>query len=226
MLQLDVITLFPDYFVNPLQSSVIGKALNQNKVAVKITDLRQYGIGKHRITDDRPYGGGPGMVMMIEPLDQALKTLGYKKGTPQEVIALTSAKGPLYTQQTATSWAKLQRLCLICGHYEGVDERVAQHIVDLEVRIGDYVLTGGEPAAAVILDSLIRLQPGVLGNEESLQAESHDEPGKLAHPQYTRPENYQGWTIPEVLQTGHHQKIEDFRKKEAIKASAAVDQVA
>lgn len=215
MLQIDVITLFPDYFEQPLRESIVGKAIANHKITTNIHHLREFGLGKNRVTDDRPYGGGAGMVMMIEPIHKALQQLGYHKGTPQEQIALTSAKGELYNQETAKNWAQLKRLCLICGHYEGVDERVAQHLVDLEIRIGDYVLTGGEPASLVIIDSLTRLQPDVLGNEESLQGESHEVPGQLGYPTYSRPANYQGWTVPQVLQTGHHEKIARWRKKQS-----------
>lgn len=153
------------------------------------------------------------MVMLVEPIDAALKSLGYARGTSNEVIALTSAQGPLFTQTVAREWAKLDRLCLICGHYEGVDERVAQHLVDTEIRIGDYVLTGGEPAAAVILDAVTRLQPGVLGNEGSLVGESHDEPGKLGYPAYSRPADYNGWEVPTVLLSGNHSQISQWREE-------------
>ena len=219
MLHIDVITLFPDFFLSPLQESIVGKAIAQQKVAVAVHHLRSFGLGKHQLTDDRPYGGGPGMVMLVEPIDLALQKLDYHKGTSQEVIALTSAKGPLYTQSTARDWAQLKRLCLICGHYEGVDERVAQHLVDTEIRIGDYVLTGGEPAASVIMDSVIRLQPSVVGNEASLQDESHDQPGKMSNPQYSRPENYQGWQVPSVLLSGNHQDIAKWRAEKSKQAS-------
>lgn len=214
MLQIDVITLFPEFFESPLRQSIIGKAIDRKKVKVKIHDLRQFGLGKHQITDDRPYGGGPGMVMLVEPIDLALQSLNYQRGTAGELIALTSAKGKVFNQATATSWSQLNRLCLICGHYEGVDERVAQYLADTEIRIGDYVLTGGEPASLVILDSLIRLQPEVLGNEASLQDESHAVPGQLSYPQYSRPEVYRDWTIPEVLKGGHHEQIASWRQQQ------------
>jgi tRNA (guanine37-N1)-methyltransferase len=217
MLQLDVITIFPDFFKQPLETSVVGKAIAANKVKVAIHNLRDYGIGKHQLTDDRPYGGGPGMVMMVEPIHQQLQALGYKRGTPKELIVLTSAKGQLYNQQVAREWSKLKRIAIVCGHYEGVDERVVEHLIDREIRIGDYVLTGGEPASLVIIDSLTRLQPDVLGNQQSLVAESHDKPGFFGPPQYTRSENYQGWNVPKVLLTGDHQKVAKFRQKQTEK---------
>jgi len=219
MLQIDVITLFPDFFESPLRQSIIGKALNKDKAKVDVHDLRQFGLGKHQITDDRPYGGGPGMVMLVEPIDLALQSLNYQRGKSGELIALTSAKGKLFSQDTAGEWSKLKRLCLICGHYEGVDERVAEHLIDTEIRIGDYVLTGGEPASLVILDSLIRLQPEVLGNQDSLQDESHAVPGQLSYPQYSRPEVYRDWTIPEVLKGGHHQEIAKWRQQKTKQVS-------
>ena len=219
MLHIDVITLFPEYFATPLQQSLLGKALDQQKLEVSVHHLREFGLGKHQLTDDRPFGGGPGMVMLVEPLDQALQSLGYQVGTPGECIALTSAKGPMYTQAVARQWSQLNRLCLICGHYEGVDERVAEHLIDTEIRIGDYVLTGGEPASLVIIDSVARLQPGVLGNEASLQDESHDEPGKMSYPQYSRPETYRNWQVPPVLLSGNHQSIAQWRTEQSAQNS-------
>lgn len=210
-LTIDILTIFPEYFTGPLQTSILGKAIAQQKVVVHTHNLRDFGVGKHKLTDDRPYGGGPGMVMLIEPIDRSLQTLGYRRGTPNECIALTSAKGKIFTQTVAREWSQLHRLCIICGHYEGVDERVAQHLIDTEIRIGDYVLTGGEPAASVILDAVTRLQPSVLGNEESLQGESHDQPGVLGHPQYSRPASYQEWVVPEILQQGDHAAIAQWR---------------
>ncbi len=214
MLQIDIITLFPEYFASQLSTSLLGKAITNQKVAVAVHGLREFGVGKHQLTDDRPFGGGAGMVMLVEPIDQALSSLGYQVGTKNELIWLTSAKGQLFTQDQARQAANLQRLCLICGHYEGVDERVAQYLVDAEVRIGDYVLTGGEPAAAVITDAVARLQPGVLGNASSLQGESHQQPGELGHAQYSRPAQYHGWTVPEILLSGDHTAITDFRQKQ------------
>lgn len=211
---IDIITLFPEYFDSVLQTSIIGKALSLRKVDIGVHHLRDFGVGKHKLTDDRPYGGGAGMVMMIEPIDQALSHLGYERGTKTERILLTSAKGALFTQQQAVAWQQLDRLCVICGHYEGVDERVAQHLIDEEVRIGDYVLTGGEPAAAVMLDAVTRLQPDVLGNQASIVGESHEQPGQMGYPQYSRPAEYKGWVVPEILLSGDHQHIEAFRENQ------------
>jgi tRNA (guanine37-N1)-methyltransferase len=213
MINFDIITLFPEYFSGIVSASILGRALDQQKIQVRVHDLRPFGLGKHKITDDRPYGRGAGMVMLVEPIDLALSSLGYKKGTPNEKILLTSAQGTMFTQQTARQWASAQRIAILCGHYEGVDERVAQHLVDEEVRVGDYVLTGGEPAAAVLVDALARLQPEVLGNETSLLGESHDEPGLLGYPQYSRPAEYNGWQVPPVLLTGNHSQIAKYREE-------------
>lgn len=211
---IDIVTLFPEYFDGILRTSIVGKAVQSGAVTIQVHALREFGLGKHRLTDDRPYGGGPGMVLLVEPIHRALQHLGYQKGTAKECIALTSAQGPALTQQTAREWATLQRLCIVCGHYEGVDERVAQHLVDTEIRIGDYVLTGGEPAAAVITDAVTRLQGGVLGNEASLQGESHDIPGQLGYPQYSRPEVYESWEVPTVLLSGNHAAIAAHRENQ------------
>jgi tRNA (guanine37-N1)-methyltransferase len=214
MLHLDIITIFPEYFQSVLTTSILGKALAEKKATVALRDLRPYGSGKHQLTDDRPFGGGAGMVMLVEPIDRALTDLNYRQGTPGEKILLTSAKGGLFNQASAKELATLQRLCLICGHYKGVDERVARYLADGEIRIGDYVLTGGEPAAAVIIDALVRLQPEVLGNAASLQGESHETPGVLAYPQYSRPADYKGWKVPEILLGGDHAAIEAYRQSQ------------
>jgi tRNA (guanine37-N1)-methyltransferase len=209
---IDILTLFPEYFDSVLTTSMIGRAVRNEHTQVSVHSLRPFGLGKHQMTDDRPFGGGAGMVLLVEPIDAALQSLGYAKGTKNELIALTSAQGEMFTQTTARTWSQLERLCLICGHYEGVDERVAQHLIDTEIRIGDYVLTGGEPAAAVILDAVTRLQPGVLGNNESLQGESHDVPGELGYPTYSRPAEYKGWTVPSILLSGNHAEIAQWRQ--------------
>jgi tRNA (guanine37-N1)-methyltransferase len=214
MQHIDIITLFPEYFSGVLSTSIVGRALKTNQASAKIHDLRPFGVGKHQLTDDRPFGGGAGMVMLVEPIDAALASLGYKKGTAGELILLTSAQGPRFTQQLATEWAKLERVAIICGHYEGVDERVVEHLVDMEIRIGDFVLTGGEPAAATILDALTRLQPEVLGNAESLVGESHHEPGVLGYPQYSRPAEYNGWKVPKVLLEGNHAQTAVWREEQ------------
>lgn len=214
-MQIDILTTLPEMFSGPLSESILARAQKQGLVQITIHNLRDWTTDSHHTTDDHPYSGGPGMVMMIEPIDTALTALGAKKGTAGQKIILTSAKGTLFTQRTAKDWASLDRLVILCGHYEGVDERVAQHLVDAEVRIGDFVLTGGELPAATMVDAVVRLLPGVLGDSQSLQNESHKSPGYLEYPQYTRPENYNGLTVPEVLLGGNHKAIEQWKKDNA-----------
>lgn len=230
-MKIDVVTIFPEMFRGPFEESMVKRAMDNGVVEINIHDLRDWTTDNHRSVDDRPYGGGAGMVMKIEPIEKAVQSLKIKnqqskiknkefsfaeasedKSDPQIKTVLLSAKGEAYTQQKAQEYAKLDQLIMVAGHYEGVDERVAKHVVDEEIRIGDYVLTGGELPAMVIVDSLVRLLPGVLGNEESAKVESHSEPGYLEYPQYTRPEEYKGWKVPEVLLSGNHGEIEKWRK--------------
>lgn len=213
-MHITILTLFPQYFAGPLESSIVGRAQAAGLISVTVVDIRDFATDTHRTTDDRPFGGGPGMVMKVEPIDRALQSVYASSTVPVEkrLTVLTSAKGESFTQSTAQSYAELEELIIICGHYEGVDERVADHLVDAEVRIGEYVLTGGEPAAVVIADAVTRLQPGVLGNEASTTGESHEEPGKLGYPQYTRPQTYNNWTVPDVLLSGDHAAIEEWRE--------------
>lgn len=194
------------------------RAQDKGIVNIATHDLRQWTSDKHRTTDDHPYGGGPGMVMMVEPIDLALQALKAKKGTPKQKIIVTSAKGTLFTQQTARTWAQdLDRIVFICGHYEGIDERVTQYLADEEVRIGNYVLTGGELATAVMTDAVVRLLPGVLGDDASSVDESHSTEHILEYPQFTRPENYKDYEVPKVLLQGNHKLIEDWKKENRVR---------
>lgn len=211
MLNIDILTTFPHIFDSPFSESMVKRAQEMGKTQIRIHDLRNFTSDSHKTTDGHPYGGGQGMVMMVEPIDKALQELHAKKGTPNQKILLTSAKGTLHTQENAQSLSTLERIVIICGHYEGVDERVAQHLIDEEVRIGDYVLTGGEYASIVLIDSVVRLIPGVLGNEASAIEESHSIKGVLEHPQYTRPEVYKQWGIPKVLISGNHAEIKKWK---------------
>ena len=213
-MQIDILTTFPEMFVGPFDSSMVKRAQEKGLVKIRLHNLRDWTSDNHRSTDDHPFGGGPGMVMMIEPIDKALESIHAHKNTPRQQIILTSAKGSLFTQQSAQSMSKeLDRVIFICGHYEGVDERVALYLVDEEMRIGNFVLTGGELASMVMTDSIVRLIPGVLGDEQSIITESHSEEGYLEFPQYTRPQTYKTWEVPNVLLKGNHKEIEDWREK-------------
>lgn len=216
-MKFNILTIFPKYFDSVLNESIIKRAIQDNKITVNIIDIRKYATDKHQITDDRPFGGGPGMVMKIEPIFNALKKNNLKKGIKGKKVLLTSAKGLLFNQQTAVSYSRLDEITIICGHYEGVDERVAENLIDEEIRIGDYVLTGGEPAANVLMDAVTRLVPQVLGNEESNQNESHSQPGMMSHPQYTRPEEFNTWKVPNILLSGDHGKIHKWREENSNK---------
>lgn len=212
-MQIVIFTLFPEFFEGAFQASILGKAIAGRENLVKLVNIRDFAFDKHKRADSRPYGGGPGMVMKIGPIEKALQEHGFVKGTTGEKIILTSAMGQTYSQQKAKSLSSLKKIAIICGHYEGVDQRVIDYLIDEEISIGNYVLTGGEVAAIVMTDSIVRLLPGVLGNEESNQGESHDQPGKLGFPQYTRPEDYKGWKVPEVLLNGDHKKIIEWREE-------------
>ena len=201
-MQIAFFTLFPDFFTTPLQCSILKRAQESAAVTYQVITIRDYSEHKHHITDDRPFGGGPGMVMMIEPIDRALTA--WKEQLPPGVrvrIVVTSAKGRAFTQQVA-------------GEYASIDERVIEHLADEEVRIGEYVLTGGEPAALVMADAVTRLLPGVLGNALSTADESHTKPGIVGFPQYTRPAVYNGWAVPEVLLGGNHAEIDAWRQQQ------------
>lgn len=200
-------------FVGPFGESMVKRAQENTAVEIKIHDLRDWTEDNHRSVDDRPYGGGAGMVMRVDVVDRALLDLKSKAKSEKRKVVLLSAKGKPYIQEKAMEFAKLDQLILIAGHYEGVDERVAENLVDEEIRIGDYVLTGGELPAMVVTDSVVRLLPGVLGNEESAKEESHSSPGYLEYPQYTRPEEYKGWRVPEVLLSGNHAEIDKWREE-------------
>lgn len=208
-------------FSGPFSESIMKRAKEKGAVSIDLVNIRDFTEDKHRTTDLPPYGGGPGMVMRVEPIDKALEML---RGMSDEVrertrTVLLSAKGKPYTQAKASEYSCLDHLILICGHYEGVDERVVEHLIDEEIRIGDFVLTGGELPAMVIADSVIRLVPGVLGDEMSTADESHNLPGYLEYPHYTRPENYKGWKVPEVLLSGNHAEIVKWRKEQSKKTN-------
>jgi len=210
----DLLTIFPNFFDSYLSQSLVAKALEKKLFEVQVHDLRGWSKDKHKRVDESPYGGGPGMIFRPEPLTEAIeKITGLSKS--RKVIYL-SCQGKLLTQSYARELAQsCEEMLLVCGRYEGIDQRVIETKIDEEVSIGDYVLAGGEVAAQVLMDVLIRLIPGVVGKEESLQEESH-ETGLLEYPHYTRPETYQGLKVPEVLLSGNHKEIEAWRREKAL----------
>jgi tRNA (guanine37-N1)-methyltransferase len=205
-MRITVVTMFPEYFDSPLGIGVVGRALESGLVEVDVVDLRSHGVGRHRRLDDAPFGGGPGMVMMIEPLAAALDPL---QGTHR---VLLSAAGAPIGQETLDRWSGLEALTLVCGRYEGVDERVAQHLVEEEASLGDFVLAGGEAAALAVVEGVARLVPGVVGNPVSVESESFRR-GLLEEPQYTRPAEFRGWRVPDVLLSGDHGRVADWRRE-------------
>lgn len=214
-MRIDVLTLFPEMFPGPLGHSIIGRAVQQGLVDLRVIDLRDYTDDRHRTADDAPYGGGAGMVMKPEPVFRAAAALRSDGGGPVR-IALLTPQGRRFTEAVARELAALDRLALVCGHYEGVDERIRLAAVDEELSIGDYVLTGGELAAMVVVDAVVRLLPGVLGAEASLEEESFGE-GLLEYPHYTRPAEYAGLAVPEVLRSGNHAAIQAWRRRESLR---------
>ncbi|HSW89982.1 MAG TPA: tRNA (guanosine(37)-N1)-methyltransferase TrmD [Patescibacteria group bacterium] len=213
-MNITILTLFPEMFAGPFSESILKRAQEKNAINIKIVNIRDFATDKHHVTDQPPYGGGPGMVMMVEPIAKAIESLKLQVSSSKSKTVLLSAKGELHTQAKAKEYSELDELILICGHYEGVDERVRE-FVDEEVRIGDYVLTGGEIPAMAIADSVIRLLPGVLGDDMSSVDESHSEPGYFEYPQYTRPADYMGHKVPDVLLGGNHGEIAKWRSQQA-----------
>ncbi len=210
----DVLTLFPGIVTVYVQSGILGRARKEGKITVRVHDLRDDTRDKHRSADDYPYGGGVGMVLKPEPIFRAVDRI--RKETPKTRIILMSPQGRPFTQETARRISDETRaVTLICGRYEGVDERVAEHLVDEEISIGDYVVSGGEVPALVVLDAVSRCIPGVVGDERSVTSDSFSQ-GILKYPQYTRPEVYRGMRVPEVLITGHHEKIRKFQRFKAL----------
>lgn len=204
-----LLTIFPDFFDGPFRQGVVARAAQSGALDIRIHDLRNWTHDVHRTVDDRPFGGGEGMLLKAEPIFNAVESLA-----PARVILL-SAQGRRFNQQIARELAVHEELLLICGRYEGVDERVAEHLADDELSIGDYVLSGGELAAAVVVDTVARLLPGVLGNEDSSVNESFTS-GILDCPQWTRPSDFRGWKVPEALLSGHHAEIAKWRKQAAL----------
>jgi tRNA (guanine37-N1)-methyltransferase len=237
-MRFDIVTIFPDFFRGPLDYGVLRRAREQKLVDVAIHDLRAFTHDRHQTVDDRPFGGGEGMVLKPQPIFECVEEMGISErqlrlesGSSESVILL-SAQGRTFHQREAEELSKLHRIVLICGRYEGVDERVSEHLADRELSVGDFVLSGGELAAAIIIDCVARLIPGVLGNEASSRQESFssgisalrsNEPdstchsgGLLDYPHYTRPADFRGWSVPEVLSSGNHEQIRLWRRKRAL----------
>ncbi|MSQ61880.1 MAG: tRNA (guanosine(37)-N1)-methyltransferase TrmD [Dehalococcoidia bacterium] len=213
-MRIDVLTLFPDIFAGPFAASVLGRARERGIVDLHTHDIRSFTSDRHHVVDDYPYGGGAGMVMKPEPLFAAVEGV-RGQADPAGRCVLLSPQGRPFTQDMAVELAREPRLLLVCGHYEGFDERAREHLADDEISIGDFVLSGGEPAAWVIVDAVVRLLPGTLGSEQSLVDESFTD-GLLEYPHYTRPPEFRGWGVPEVLLSGHHGEIEKWRRRQRI----------
>jgi tRNA (guanine37-N1)-methyltransferase len=221
--KISVLTIFPDFFPAALAEGMIRAAREKGRLEVAIVGLRDFTEDSHRTTDDYPFGGGAGMIMKVEPIDRALASLkvGEKGARPAGArVALLSPQGRAFTQEAAIEYAGLEHLVLVCGRYKGVDERVSVHLADEELSVGDFVLSGGEPAALCVLDAVARLLPGVVGTFDSVESDSFHS-GLLDSPYYTRPAEYRGWTVPDVLLSGHHANIARARREESLRRTAA-----
>ena len=212
MVRFSVLTLFPEIFASPLKVSILGRAIEGGKICVDIINLRDFAKGRHKVVDDKPFGGGKGMLIKPEPVIDAINSV--KSTSPEAWVILLSPYGLTFNQEVAKSLSKKNHLLLVCGHYEGIDERV-RHFIDEEISLGDFVLTGGEVAALAIIDAVSRLVPNVLGSHSSLEEESFSN-GILEYPQYTRPREYKGYKVPEVLLSGHHKRIKEWRRRQAL----------
>lgn len=210
---IDILTIFPDMVAAPLRESIVGKAIDRELIDVRVINIRDFAADKHHTTDDRPFGGGSGMVMKPEPLAAAIHSV--RESDPAVKVILLSPQGRIFRQEVAFELSRLEHICLVCGRYEGVDERIRTHYVDDEISIGDYVLTGGELPALVVLDSVARLVPGVLGSDESITEESFVG-GLLEYPHYTRPEVFEAHRVPEILLSGNHGAIHRWRRQQSL----------
>jgi len=218
-----VLTIFPEFFQGPFEHGIVRRARESGALEIRIHNLRDWTADRHKTVDDRPFGGGEGMLLKPEPIFQAVEAV-FPERLPGRKVVLLSAQGRLFDQEMANAFRSAEELLLICGRYEGVDERVAEHLADEEISIGNYVLSGGELAAAVVIDTVARLLPGVLGNESSAVFESFQKTGHggglLDCPQYTRPADFRGWKVPEVLLSGNHAEIRRWRESAAREKTA------
>jgi len=213
--RIDIFCLFPEMFTCSFNQSIVKRARERGLVDIVIHNIRDHTHDKHHTVDDYPYGGGPGMVLKPDPIFEAIEAIKQQINPGEIPIILLTPQGRLFSQQIAQELAPYSHLMLICGHYEGVDERVHEHLATDEISIGDYILSGGEPAAMVMVDAIVRLIPGVLGSPTSLNSNSHTD-GLLEYPQYTKPQIYRGWSVPSVLLSGNHEEIARWRRREAI----------
>jgi len=214
MIRFDILSIFPGMFFSPLSFSLLKKAQEKNLVNITLHDIRNWTEDPHRMTDDMPYGGGCGMVMKVEPIDKALSVIKNPPDNP--IVVLMTPQGEVLNHQMAIKLSQEKQIIIICGRYEGIDERIREHLVDREISIGDYILTGGELAAMVLVDAVSRFIPGVLGNPASITSESFAD-NLLEYPQYTRPSIYKNWAVPDILLSGNHAQILQWRKLESLK---------
>jgi len=214
MIRFDILSIFPEMFHSPFDCSLLKKAREKGLIDIRLHNIRDYAEDKHSMTDDAPYGGGGGMVMKVDPVDKALQVVVPDRN--RALVVLLTPQGETFRHRLAREMAAFGQIVLICGHYEGFDERIRGHLADREISIGDYVLTGGELSAMVIVDAVSRLIPGVLGNSESVADDSFAE-GLLEYPHYTRPVEYRGWRVPDVLLSGNHKEIALWRRRESLK---------
>ena len=217
-MRIDILTLFPEMFRGPFDASIVARAREQGLAQIELHNFRDWTADKHHHVDDDPYGGGAGMVMKPEPLFAAVEAVQDQAEPPGRVVLLTP-QGRLLNQGIVEALAGQPRLLLVCGRYEGFDERIREHLADDEISIGDYVLSGGEPAAIVLVEAIVRRIPGALGNEESLDEESHTQ-GLLEYPHYTRPAEFRGWPVPDILLSGDHPEIEKWRRRQSLLRTA------
>jgi len=212
-MRIDIISIFPDFFKGPFSHSILKRAQEKNKVEINIHDLRSYSTNKQKSVDDYQFGGGSGMVMNIQPIDDCI--LKLKSEREYDEIIYLSPDAPTLKQVTCNKLSSSENIIILCGHYKGIDQRIRDHLITMEISIGDYVLTGGELAAAVLTDSIVRLIPGVISDETSALSDSFQD-NLLSHPIYTRPSNYKGWEIPEILLSGNQKNIEQWREEKSI----------
>lgn len=212
-MKIDILTLFPKMFDGPFDNSLIKKAQDKDRVEINILNLRDYTKDKHKMVDDKPFGGGAGMLIKIEPVFNAIKKLKKRKTK----VIITTPRGKKFNQQMAERLSKEKHLIILCGHYEGFDNRIHEHLIDEEISIGDYVLTGGELPAMVITETIVRLVDGVVGNKDSLKEETHSKKNFFEYPQYTRPEKFKKWRVPKILLSGNHKEIKKWKEENSIK---------